>query len=110
VGVSQIHTRDLRRHPSGMGYRQAIQVDHAVVYETIGHFLPFGGEGNMGIDRKDPATHPRFNHRSGPNRTKKKDVEIKDRQGIIRVYTMSADTQVLRHCQIGQWLVRKIPV
>lgn len=93
-----------------MGYHQSIQVNHAVVHETIGHYLHSGGEANMGIDRKDPATHPRFNHRSGPNGTKKKNVTIKDRQGISKTYTMSADTELLRHCQIGQWLLSKIPV
>jgi len=80
-----------------------------VVYEAINHFLPKGGEQNMGIDRKDPSTHPRFNFRSGPNGSEKKQVIVEDRKGTAKVYSLSKDTVVMHHWGIDQWLINKIP-
>jgi hypothetical protein len=109
VGVAQINTRELRQFASLNNYRNRITLDHAVIRETIGHHLTGPGQRNMALDHKDLTTHPRFNHRSGPNGAKKKEVVVKGRGGISKMYTLSKDTDVIRHREIGHWLVDKIP-
>ena len=63
----------------------------------------------MGLDRKDPSTHPRFNYRCGPNGNQKKEIVLKDRKGILKTYIISRDSVVIRHRGLGQWLLNRIP-
>jgi hypothetical protein len=62
----------------------------------------------MALDHRDLTTHPRFNHRLGPNGTAKKEVIIRDGLGTPQHYTLSRDTDMIRHRQIGHWLVSRI--
>jgi hypothetical protein len=109
VGVAQINTQKLREYASLKDYRDRITVYHAVIRETIGHHLPGPGQRNMASDHKDPTTHPRFNHRSGPNSAAKKEVIVRDRSGVAQQYTLSRDSDLICHRQISQWLITKMP-
>jgi hypothetical protein len=99
VSVAQINMRELRQFASLNHYRNRITVDHAVIRETIGHPLPGSGQRNMALDHRDLTTHPRFNHRSGPNGTAKKEVIVRDRSGIPQHYTLSKDTDVIHQAR-----------
>ena len=50
-----------------------------------------------------------INTRDLPNGLKKKTITLLNRKGSQDIYTMSMDTQVIRHRAIGQWLLAKIP-
>jgi hypothetical protein len=63
----------------------------------------------MALDHKYPTTHPRFNHRSGPNSAAKKEVIVRDRSGVTQHYILSKDSDLICHRQISQWLISKIP-